>query len=176
MFFKKFVFFKSPVFSKTINNRSQLVGHCMIFRMSGQICLCRKPVAGIFTKNGLCSFCSFCHFFCTKEDEFICDQAVKKFLATKQPQPLCCMDVVRRHAKMKVVTDVEKESFGRPFFVCSKENDPCNYFAWGDQAIIPRPLCEHGEPCHISSTRVALRASFRQWAPDDVITLGFTCF
>ena len=35
------------------------------------------------------------------------------------------------------------------FFVCSKENDPCNYFAWGDQAINPRPLCEHGEPCHI---------------------------
>ena len=119
----------------------------MVFRMSGQICLCRKPASGTFTENGLCSWCSFCHFFCTEEDEFIYDQAVKKFLATKQPQPLCCMGVVRRYAQMKGDTDMESDSFGRPYFVCSKKIDPCRYFAWGDQAIIPRPLCEHGEPC-----------------------------
>ena len=121
----------------------------MIFRMSGHICLCRKPPGGTFTENGLCTECSFCHFFCTEEDEFIYEQAVKKFLATKQPQPLCCMGIIRRTAKMKAVTDPEDDDFGRPFFVCSKKADPCRYFAWGDQAIIPRPLCEHGKPCDI---------------------------
>ena len=119
----------------------------MVFRMS--VCLCRKPTGGTFTENGLCSVCSFCHFFCTEEDAFIYDQAVKKFLATKQPQPLCCMGIIRRSAQMKANTNVESDNFGRPFFVCSKKTDPCRYFAWGDQAIIPRPLCEHGKPCTI---------------------------
>ena len=113
--------------------------------MSGQICLCRKRTGGTFTENGLYSECSFCHFFCTEEDAFVYDQAVKKFLATKQPQPLCCMDITRTKAKMKAKTDPEDDNFGRPYFVCSKKTDPCRYFAWGDQAIIPRPLCEHGE-------------------------------
>ena len=52
-------------------------------------------------------------------------------------------------ATMRAVTDVENDNFGRPYFVCSKTTDPCRYFAWGDQAIIPRPLCEHAEPCHM---------------------------
>ena len=120
----------------------------MVFRIDGQICLCRKPTSGIFTENGLCSFCHFCHFFCAEKDEFIYDQAVKKFLATKQPQPLCCMDIIRTKAKMKAKTDPEDDNFGRPYFVCSKKTDPCRYFAWGDQVIIPSPLCEHGKPCH----------------------------
>ena len=121
----------------------------MVFRMS--VCLCRKPTGGTFTENGLCLWCSFCHFFCTEEDAFIYDQAVKKFLATKQPQPLCCMieGIGRNYAKMRVKNDPEDENFGRPFFMCSKKVDRCYYFAWGDQAIIPRPLCEHGKPCGI---------------------------
>ena len=41
----------------------------------------------------------------------------------------------RTYAKMKVVTDKEKENFGRPFFVCPHERHPCNFFAWGDQEI-----------------------------------------
>ena len=59
------------------------------------------------------------------------------------------MGVVRNYAKMRANTDVENDNFGRPFFVCSKKVDRCRYFAWGDQAIIPRPLCEHGKPCNI---------------------------
>ena len=109
----------------------------MIFRMSGPIC--------------------------TEKDSFIYNQAVKKFLATKQPQPLCCMGegTSRNYAKFRVYTGTEqyvwwsayKEDIGRPFFVCGKndERDPrgCGYFAWGDQAIIPIPLCDHGVPCKI---------------------------
>ena len=114
---------------------------------SFQICLCRKRACGTFTEKGLCTTCSYCHFFCTEEDEFIYDQAVKRFLATKQPQPLCCMDVIRTKAKMKTITDPKDTDFGRPYFVCSKKANPCMYFEWGDEAIVPRPLCEHGKPC-----------------------------
>ena len=57
--------------------------------------------------------------------------------------------LMRNYAKMRVVTDVEDDYFGRPFFVCSKKHKPCNYFAWGDISIIPRPLCEHEKPCDI---------------------------
>ena len=126
----------------------------MVFRMS--VCLCRKPTGGTFTVNGLCScVCSFCHFFCTEEDAFVYDQAVKKFLATKQPQPLCCMSegIVHNYAQMKANTDMKSDNFGRPFFVCSKKVDPCYYFAWEDEVIIPRPLCEHGKPCDIQKER-----------------------
>ena len=120
----------------------------MAFKM--QICLCRKRACGLFTENGLCAVCDWCHFFCTEEDQFIYDQAVKKFLATKQPHPLCCMTggLVRTKAKMEAITDPKDDNFGRPYFVCSKEDDPCLYFEWGDEAIAPRPVCEHGKPCH----------------------------
>ena len=116
---------------------------------SFQICLCRKRACGTFTEHGLCTVCDWCHFFCTEEDQFIYDQAVKKFLARKQPHPLCCMTegLVRTKAKMKVITDPKDGDFGRPYFVCSNKNDPCMYFEWGDKAIDPRPVCEHGKPC-----------------------------
>ena len=107
---------------------------------------------------------------CSEDQAHLYDKAVKEFLATKQDRPKCCavkipgqrtvrtlvndggnveipeVAVVRNYAKMKVVTDMEKESFGRPFFVCSKEKDRCDYFAWGDQIIVERPLCKHGNP------------------------------
>ena len=119
--------------------------------MSFQICLCgNSDVSGEFTENGLCLFCNYCHYYCTEQESFIYDQAIKKFLATKQPQPLCCNvdGIIHVKARMKVKTDVESDDFGRPYFVCSKKRDPCSYFAWGDEAIIPMPLCEHGKPCH----------------------------
>ena len=123
------------------------------------LCLHGEPVGAKTTKNGILCYCkqlgSSCHFMCSEDHAWLYDKAVKEFLATKQARPKCCVreklygrNVERNYAKMKVVTDMEKESFGRPFFVCSKKDDPCKYFAWGDQAIIPSPLCEHGKPCH----------------------------
>ena len=46
--------------------------------------------------------------------------------------------LMRNYAKMRVVTDMEDDYFGRPFFVCSKKHNPCKYFAWGDQPIMER--------------------------------------
>ena len=143
------------------------------------LCLHGKQAGTSTTKNGTFWYCkqrnSPCHFICSEDQAPLYDKAVKEFLATKQDRPKCCAveipgttyyehtmrtlmndggnvkipKVRRNYAKMKVVTDMEKESFGRPFFVCSKENDPCNYFEWGDQIIVEKPLCEHGNPSRL---------------------------
>ena len=148
--FQKHAIFKNTRFSKTHDFQKHVIfkntrfhiknagdRKFYRFRMS-QICLCGKSVGGTFTKEGLCFHCSFCHYFCTEQDAFIYDEGVKKFLATKQDRPRCCMieGLMRNYARMRVVTDMEDDYFGRPFFVCSKKHNPCKYFAWGDQAIM----------------------------------------
>ena len=61
----------------------------------------------------------------------------------------------RRHARLKVVKDTSKASFGRPFFVCPKEKNPCHYFEWGDKIIKEKPLCKHGTPCIVQKVKKA---------------------
>ena len=137
-----------------------------------------KCYAASTIKNGTFWYCkqrnSPCHFICSEDQAHLYDKAVKEFLTTKQDRPKCCavkqrtmrtlvndggnveipeVVVKRNYAKMKVITDMEKESFGRPFFVCSKKNDPCNYFAWGDQIIVERPLCKHGKPSRLLTVK-----------------------
>ena len=109
------------------------------------LCLHGKEATKSTTENGTFWFCNQpkkCHFLCSDEQTYIYDAAIKEFLATKQSVPKCCSG----EAKIKVVTDMEKQNFGRPFFVCGKEDDPCQYFEWGDQQIIEKPLCKHGKP------------------------------
>ena len=117
------------------------------------LCLHGKPTGKIKTEKGLtlwvCQQPSTCHFSCSEDEKYLYSGAVEDFLSTSQPRPLCCMgEGMRNYAKMKVVTDMGKESFGRPFFVCSKkdQSDQCNYFEWGDQRIVETPLCKHGKP------------------------------
>ena len=85
---------------------------------------------------------------------------------------------------MKVVTDMEKENFARPFFVCSKKDDPCSYFEWGDQRIVETPLCKHQWPSRMLKVKkegpnkdrsffccrepAEKRCKFFKWADDDV--------
>ena len=114
------------------------------------LCLHGEEAATSTTENGTFWFCNRpekCRFVCSDEQADLYDAAIKEFLATKQPLPECCRgEKTRRMARMKVVTDMEKPNFGRPFFVCPKEDDPCKYFEWGDQRIIEKPLCDHGKP------------------------------
>ena len=125
-------------------------------------------------KNGTVWYCAHpgpsCHFKCTEAEAHLYGKAVKEFLATKQDRPKCCAikstlwtdggsvempHLGRQYAKMKVVTDTKKESFGRPFFVCPirKQNQRCKYFAWGDQTIVERPLCKHGKPSRLLTVK-----------------------
>ena len=106
---------------------------------------CRTPV-----RYNYCRQPSTCHFNVYSNDRHkdIYCKAVKTFLATNQKLPTCCAETagstVRNYAKMKVVNDKEKGSFGRLYFVCSKFKNKCNYFEWGDQVIVEKPLCKHG--------------------------------
>ena len=144
------------------------------------LCLHGEEAGTSTTKNGTFWYCkqpSKCHFMCSEDQVHLYDKAVKEFLATKQDRPKCCaakiqgqrtmvndgdnveipeVAVQRNYAKMKVVTDMEKESYGRPFFVCSKENERCDYFAWGDEIIVERPLCKHGNPSRLNVVKKGL--------------------
>ena len=141
------------------------------------LCLHGEPAGKSTTKNGTFWHCkqynSKCHFLCSEDEAPLYDKAIKEFLATKQNRPMCCVDkipnqrtmkdqvndggnveipevaTVRNYAKMEVVKDMTKGSFGRPFFVCPKKDGRCNYFAWGDQTIVDKPLCKHGNPSRL---------------------------
>ena len=67
------------------------------------------------------------------------------YLKTLDP----CKPRERNFAKFYVVKDPEKESYGRPFFSCSKKDDQCEYFEWGDEVIKEKPLCKHGKRCRV---------------------------
>ena len=115
------------------------------------LCLHGKPDVTSTTENGTFWFCGEpcrCDFICSDEQAYLYEEAIKAFLATKQNRPACCRigtSEEYNYARLRVVRDAEKESFGRPFFTCSKENDRCNYFEWGDEIITPKPLCKHGK-------------------------------
>ena len=114
-------------------------------------CLHGKPTSIINTEKGTLLTCqqpSTCHFSCPEDQKYLHTRAVQCFRRMYQDRPQCCMseDGTRNYAKMKVDTVT---NLGRPFFVCSKEDDPCNYFAWGDKRIIPCPVCKHGKPTRL---------------------------
>ena len=117
------------------------------------LCLHGKPAAKSTTENGTVWFCgepSSCHFICPDEQAYLYEEAIDAFLATKQARPACCpiapgTSAEYNYARIRVVRGATKESFGRPFFTCSKGNDRCSYFDWGDEIIIPKPLCKHGK-------------------------------
>ena len=144
------------------------------------LCLHNEPAGKIKTEKGtlwVCQQPSTCHFSCSEDKKHLYRREVERFLSTNQPRPKCCdvapeaskiglvLDIrspyfgrrepspVRNYAKMKVVTDTEKESYGRSFFVCSKRKERCNYFAWGDEYIVKRPLCKHGKPCELHTVK-----------------------
>ena len=115
------------------------------------LCLHGKPTGTIKTEKGTLLVCqqpSTCHFSCSEGRGYLYGRAVECFLRTNQDRPLCCMgeDGTRNYAKMETGTG---SNLGRPMFVCSKKSDPCNYFAWGDKRIVPRPVCEHGKPAQL---------------------------
>ena len=116
------------------------------------LCLHSKPAITTTTDKGTFWFCGepfSCNLICGK-DKLLYNKAVQTFLKTNQPRPVCCgikNSDDRRYARLRVVKDTSKASYGRPFFVCPKEQDSCRYFEWGDKIIKKKPLCWHGKPC-----------------------------
>ena len=105
----------------------------------------------------VCRQSSTCHFSCYEKqsNKNLYTGAVEAFLNTGQSIPLCCIrkDGERNYAKIKVVTDIKKENYGRPFFICSKGFNPCSYFEWGDKKIPEVPLCEHEQPSRMFTVK-----------------------
>ena len=64
--------------------------------------------------------------------------------ATKQPHPRC--EKHGKLAKMHVVKNLLKSNYGRPFFVCSDQSNPCSFWVWGDVQHVAKPKCRHGFP------------------------------
>ena len=121
-------------------------------------CLHKLPASTAQTENGEFWFCEqkpSCHFICSKDEGYIYENAMTAFHETEQPQPVCCDNNI---AKLRVVKDIMKDNYGRPFFVCSKNRDKCEYFEWGDKIILQRPRCYHND--------VSKRRCVRQCGPN----------
>ena len=46
-----------------------------------------------------------------------------------------------------------KSNYGRPFFVCSDQSNPCSFWVWGDVQHVAKPKCRHGFPCVIRKVK-----------------------
>ena len=56
-------------------------------------------------------------------------------------------------AKMHVVKNLLKSNYGRPFFVCSDQSNPCSFWTWGDIQHVAKPKCRHGFPSVIRKVK-----------------------
>ena len=83
--------------------------------------------------------------FCPDQDCYMYTKAMATFRENGCIHPVC--PAHQRYAKLCVVKDKMKHSYGRPFFVCSERENPCKFWQWGDIFESPRPLCLHGMVC-----------------------------
>ncbi len=108
-------------------------------------CLHGEPASSSRTTNGLFFYCGqkpSCNFFCPQNDCSFFQNAIVMWRNSNSPQPRCHKR--KKLAKMRVVKDIFKLSFGRPFFVCSDKEKPCSFWQWGDEI---RPQCYHDVQC-----------------------------
>ena len=113
-----------------------------------------EPAAHSTTQNGSFWFCNqspSCHFFCSEDEGYLFEKAIESWKSTKQPHPRC--DGHQKLARMRVVKNLLKPTYGRPFFVCSDKTNPCSYWVWGDVRPIAKPECRHGSPCVIRNVK-----------------------
>jgi hypothetical protein len=86
-------------------------------------------------------------YLCGEFECYMYEKAITAWRCREQPHPRC-----HKHgklARMCVVKDLMKGSYGRPFFVCGEKTKPCPFWMWGDVQPIAKPECHHGLPCLI---------------------------
>jgi hypothetical protein len=108
-------------------------------------CLHKLPAGTAQTENGEFWFCEqkpSCHFICSEDEGYIYGTAMAAYHETEQPQPACCDNNL---AKLRVRKNMMKDNYGRPFLVCLKNTDKCEYFEWANKIILERPRCYHNE-------------------------------
>ena len=114
------------------------------------MCLHQEPCAHSTTQKGSFWFCNqnpSCNFFCSEEESYLYEKATAAWKSTKQLHSRC--ENQGKLVKMRVVKDLTKPSYGRPFFACSNKSNPCSFWAWGDVRPIAKPECRHGFLCMI---------------------------
>ena len=117
-------------------------------------CLHGEPAAQSTTQNGTFWYCNqnpSCQFFCSADESYLFEKGIAAWKSTKQPHPSC--DGHRKLAKMRVVKDLMKPSYGRPFFVCSESAQPCRFWQWGDVEFQKKPECRHGLTCKVRKVK-----------------------
>ena len=108
-------------------------------------CLHGKPASSLITKNG--SFWFYgqkpsCGFICMEEEGYAVQKALAAWRTTNLKQPIC--ESHRKPVKFRVVKDLMKESYGRPYFTCADRENPCSLWMWADENQIEKPNCYHG--------------------------------
>ena len=117
-------------------------------------CLHGEPCAQSTTQKGTFWYCNQpqnCNFLCSEDESYLYEKAITAWKCTEQPQPRC--EKHNKLAKMRVVKDLMKASYGRPFFVCADKAKPCSYWVWGDVKPIAKPECRHGLECVIRKVK-----------------------
>ena len=71
--------------------------------------------------------------------------------STRQAQPRG--EKHNKLAKMRVVKNLLRANYGRPFFVCSEQTNPCSFWACGDVQAVAKPKCRHGFQCAIRNVK-----------------------
>jgi hypothetical protein len=118
---------------------------------------------------------------CSEDDGYLFEKSITAWRCTGQPYPQ--VDGHHKLARMRVVKDMMKENYGRPFFVCSDKKNPCSFWVWGDVLPTTKPTCHHGFQCAfrkvkkegINKDRMFFccpngkedSCRFFEWAPDE---------
>mgnify|MGYP002804323653 CR=1 FL=1 len=117
-------------------------------------CLHEEPCAQSTTQKGSFWYCNqnpSSNFFCSEDESYLYEKAITAWKCTEQAQPRC--EKHSKWAKMRIVKDLMKANYGRPFFVCSDKSKPCSFWVWGDEKPIAKPECRHGFPCVIRKVK-----------------------
>ena len=117
-------------------------------------CLHGEPCAQSTTEKGTFLFCNqtpSCNFICSDDESYTYKKAIAAWKSTKQPQPHC--EKHGKLAKLRVVKNLLKANYARPFFVCSQKTNPCSFWVWGDVQPIAKPNCHHGSQCTIRKVK-----------------------
>ena len=54
---------------------------------------------------------------------------------------------------VRFCTSPRTSNYGRPFFVCSDQANPCSFWVWGDVQAVAKPKCRHGFPSVIRKVK-----------------------
>ena len=117
-------------------------------------CLHGEPCAQSTTEKGSFWFCNqnpSCNLICSDDESYTYEKAAAVWKSTKQPQPRC--EKHGKLAKMRIVKNLLKANYGRPFFVCSDQTNPCSFWVWGDVQPVAKPKCRHGAPSVIRKVK-----------------------